>query len=153
MSSGAGEGASAEPAPAAAAPLFERTYDDGEVSFTFTVDAAHDVEIVVKGKGNMAGALRMLEILDEAVARFGTGRSSSLVFDVSRVRGAPLRSQYLFGKWLFRHRKVVRRAAVFGAAPWERRLATFACRLGGFHAFHFFDEHDREKARRWLHGE
>jgi hypothetical protein len=150
MSSGASEGPSAEPAAAAEGPLFERSYDDGEVSFTFTVDARHDVEIVVKGRGNMAGAVAMLAVLDEAVARFGAEREACLFFDVSRVRGAPLRSQFMFGKWLFRHRKAVRRAVVFGAAPWERRLATFACRLGGFHAFRFFDAHAELAARAWL---
>lgn len=135
---------------AKATPRLERSYDDGQVRFVVTADAGDQVMIVVRGRGTLAGAERMIAYLDEAIAGAGPGQQLRLFFDVARVRGAPLRSQLLFGKWLFGHRRALRRAVVFGAAPWERRLATVACKVGGFDAFRFFDEQHGDEARRWL---
>lgn len=146
------EAASAPPSAsgAEAGPRLERSYDDGQVRFVVTADAADQVTIVVRGRGTLAGAERMIEYLDEAIVGASPGQQLRLFFDVAHVRGAPLRSQLLFGKWLFGHRRALRRAVVFGAAPWERRLATVACKVGGFDAFRFFDEQHRDDARRWL---
>ena len=149
----AAEDAGGPSAPAGAveaAPRLQRRYDDGQVCFVVTADASDQVSIVVRGRGTLAGAERMIEYLDEAIAVAGPGRQLRWFFDVAHVRGAPLRSQVLFGRWLFGQRRAVRRAVVFGAAPWERRLATVACKVGGFDAFRFFDEHHAADARRWL---
>lgn len=143
-------GAPTSAGEAAATPRLERSYDDGQVHFVVTADAGDQVTIVVRGRGTLAGAERMIEYLDEALAGAGPGRQLRLFFDVARVRGAPLRSQLLFGRWLFGHRRALRRAVVFGAAAWERRLATVVCKVGGFDAFRFFDEQHGDDARRWL---
>src|SRR5689334_22860507 len=97
-------------APAAdAKPRLERTYDDGQVRFVVTADAGDQVTIVVRGRGTQAGAERMIEYLDEALAT-APGRQLRLFFDVANVRGAPIRSQMQFGRWLFGHRRSLRRA-------------------------------------------
>lgn len=149
------EGADAEGREARAP--FVRAYDDGDVRWTCTRAAGDGdgdgvrevIELVVRGRGTLAGATRMIEVLDEAIA--GAAEDSArLWFDVAQVRGAPLRSQAMFGRWLVRQRHVVHRVVVLGAAPWERRLATFACSVAGFRAFRFFDARDRDEARRWL---
>jgi hypothetical protein len=129
-------------------PVFERRYDDGEVRFAFGVDEGFMSEIIVIGRGNMPGSRSMLEYLDEAVKRFGVDRASRLFFDLSQVNGGPLRAQIMFGRWLLKHRKIVHRAAVFGAGPWERRLATVACKIAGFKGFRFFT--DATTARIWM---
>ena len=121
--------------------LFERRYDDGEVAFCFRVDEARDVEIAVTGRGNMPGAHAMIACLDEAVSTLGINGTSRVFFDVSRVRGAPLRTQFLFGKWLFGHRRLIGGAAIVGAGPWERRLATAVCTFAGLRSFRFFEAH------------
>lgn len=144
-----GDDAAASAASETKAAPRERSYDDGQVRFTVTTDG-DQVTIVVRGRGTMAGAERMIEYLDEAIAAAGPDRPLRLFFDVANVRGAPVRSQMSFGRWLFGHRRALRRAVVFGAAPWERRLATVACKVGGFDAFRFFDERERDAARRWL---
>jgi hypothetical protein len=130
------------------APVFERRYDDGEVAFHFTVDALRDAEMVVTGRGNMAGAHAMIGYLDEAVATLGLAGESRVYFDVSRVRGAPLRTQILFGKWFFKHRSLIGRAAVVGAGPFERRLAAAVCAFAGIRTFRFFET--QGDARGWL---
>jgi hypothetical protein len=131
-----------------AGPLFEQAYDDGKVRFTFTVDEHRDTEIVVDGRGTMPGGIRMIELLDETLARFGADGGSRFHFDVARVKGSPLRSQLIFGKWLLKRRRAIGRVAVSGAAPLERRLATAVCTIAGFGNLRFFDR--RDEARAWL---
>ncbi len=131
------------------ANAFQRDYDDGEVRFTIRVDAvSHDTIVVVEGRGNLAGGTAMLACLDEIAARFGSKLSSRFSFDVSRVRGAPMRSQIQFGRWFFAHRHIVSGAAVIGAGPVERRLATAVCAVAGIRNFRFFTDHG--EARAWL---
>jgi hypothetical protein len=127
-------------------PALERHYDDGEVSFDGRLDAGGDVQVTVRGHGNLPGARAMIAFLDEVASHLGGGRSARIHYDISRVHGAPLRAQILFAKWFVSHRRVVSRVAIVGAGPVERRVAAIAS--AGFGNLRFF-ERDAE-ARAWL---
>jgi len=131
-----------------AVTVLERSYQDDLVRFTVTLDGDDETVVVVRGKGSMPGAHAMLGYLDEAMARLSGARPARFFFDVTGVRGAPLRSQLMFGKWFYRHRKQVTRGVVVGAGPVERRLATAVCSIAGVRNVRFFER--AEEARAWL---
>ena len=125
---------------------FERRYDDGNSQFTLTYDTR--VEMCFWGKGTMAGAHALLKFLDEVSLLVEPGCPADTVADLSSLSGSPLRAQFLLGRWLLTHREQVRRVAIVGARPWERRLATAVMKIARFKMARFFVSH--EEAEAWL---
>ena len=134
----------------AAAPLVECHYEDGQSAFDAHAGPTNDVHLVVRGRGTMAGVHAMLDFFAQAEKALG-GESARIYYDLTEVRGVPLRSQLLFGKWFLNHRKFVRRAAIVGAGAFERRLASAVCAIAGIRNFRFFDL--APEARAWLFAE
>lgn len=131
--------------------LVSRRYDDGKVAISFEIDADHNTTVVVVGDGTLGGARAMLGYLDDAVRELGPTFHTRVYFDLSESRGAPLRAQFMFGKWLLGHKRMIARGVVVGARPVERRLAAAAVRIAGLSNVRFFE--DGEAARAWLHAE
>jgi len=127
--------------------VFARDYDDGTVRFTFCLEGDR-ASVEVFGKGTLPGSEAMIGFLDEAVATVGAARPFQIYVDLSRVRGAPLRAQWLFGRWFVSHRKYIGAAAIAGAGPVERRIASAVCAMARFKTMRFF-EHPVD-ARKWL---
>lgn len=135
------EGADARP------PLVERRYDDGESTYDAHVDAQGDVHIVVRGRGTMRGVHDMIDFF-AAAEKAVSGRPTRIYYDLSSVRGVPLRAQLVFGKWFLAHRQFVRRAAIVGAGPVERRLAAAVCAIARIDKVRFFER--EAEGRAWL---
>lgn len=131
--------------------LVSRRYDDDKVAISFEIDADHNTTVVVRGDGTLGGARAMLGYLDDAVRELGPTFHSRVFFDLSESRGAPLRAQFMFGKWLLGHKAMIARGVVVGARPLERRIAAAAVRIAGLSNVRFFERAD--EARAWLHGD
>lgn len=129
------------------APLLERHYEDGESAFDAHVDARGDVHLVVRGRGTMRGVHDMIDFFASAEQAL-SGRSTRIYYDLTNVRGVPLRAQLVFGKWFLAHRRFVRRAAIVGAGPVERRLAIAVCAIARLDKVRFFEREDDGRA--WL---
>ncbi len=111
--------------------VFEKRWNQaqGLGGFDLVVDADHRGVMVTEGKGTMAGARASLEVLDEALAALGHEPPFSGIVDMRDVTGSPLRASLLLGGWLHKHRHVFGKIAVFGAKPWEMRIARTVAKI------------------------
>ncbi len=130
--------------------LLERHYDDGESAYDARLDAAGDLHLTVRGRGTMGGMHDMMDFF-AAAEKAVAGRPARVYYDLTHARGAPLRAQLVFGKWFFTRRKFVRRAAIVGAGPVERRLATAVCAFARIDRVRFFEQ--ESEGRAWLFAE
>lgn len=130
------------------AALVERDYDDGAARWRGRLDSGHRLDVHVTGKGTMPGAHAMVAFLDEVVAALGEGGTARFHYDITGVRGAPLRAQLLFGRWFMRHRAIVERGAIVSTSAFERGFASAVCGIAGVRNVRFF-ERDAD-ARAWL---
>jgi hypothetical protein len=127
---------------------FDKSYDDGQSRFRFTVDEAYLTIIRFHGKGNMDSAHAFIGMLDEALDVLGRDRKTTAIVDLSDLHGSPLRAQFILGKWLFKNKAIINGIAVFGAAPWETTLAKAIFKIAGMSRVTFCKT--EPEARRWL---
>ncbi len=116
--------------------------DDGGF-FRFVVVEESLIGVVrFNGRGSMGGTRAFLGMLETAAARLEPGQQTRSVVDMTRLTGTPLSAQLVLGKWLLKNRGTVKQLAVFGARPWERRIAKGICKLGRLKAVGFFKYED-----------
>lgn len=129
--------------------IFDETYRDAISWFRLTVDGEYRGIVRAHGKGNMDGSRALLGMMDRVIAGSGaSGKQFTGLIDMREVHSSPLRAQFLIGKWLFRQKKNFSRAAVFGARPWEAKIARAVLKIARFHNVGFFDE--EASAREYL---
>ncbi len=117
-------------APADAA-LIRREWTDGIQTIHMDVDAMLRSVMVFDGKGTMDGARAVITLADSVRAELGPGKILAALVDMRRLDGAPLRSQFVLGKWLLSTRKTIDKVAMFGGSPFDMGLARAVMTIAG----------------------
>jgi len=128
--------------------LFEREWTRGASIVRFRVDESYRSFCYFIGKGTMDGARAFLRFADEAIVHFGDDYRTQSLVDLSELHGAPLRSQFLLGKWLFKNKRYIQKIAVFGGKPYEMTIAKAVMKIARMKQVDFFKRGD--EARRFL---
>jgi hypothetical protein len=128
--------------------LFERHWAQGGARVDFHVDEKMYSLVVFSGKGSMDGAREFLKMADEAIAFFGPDYKTKITADLQSLRGAPLRSQVLLGKWLLKNKRYVERIAVFGGKRIEMAIAKAVMKIARMTHVGFFN--DASSARTFI---
>ncbi len=128
--------------------VLDRSYDDGTASFRFRADADAMARLDVAGRGSMESSRALIEALDEFLVLAPDMGPTDLLVDLREATGGPVRAQFLFGKWVMRHKRALRRAAIVGANALERRVTVGVTTIGRIKLFRFFKE--PESALTWL---
>ena len=114
-----------------AAILARREWTDGIQTIHADVDAMLRSVVVFDGKGTMAGARALVTMVDDLRAELGEGKVLSALVDMRKLDGAPLRAQFLLGKWLLGTRKTIDKVAMFGGSPFDMGLARAVMTIAG----------------------
>jgi len=122
----------------------ERHWHEPGQSIDITVDDAHRAVVVFDGKGSMDGARALVANIDAIRDELGHDVHISALVDMRRLDGAPLRAQFLIGKWLLARKKQIERVAVFGGKPFEMGLARAVMTIAGMSAKASFGNHRHE---------
>ncbi len=119
-----------------------REYDEGEggARFVFRADAHAHAQIDVWGRGTMESTRALVAALDVYRLKLQAGEvpAAHLLIDLREAKGGPVRAQFVFGKWVLKHRKTLKRAAICGASAFERRITTGVTTIGRVKRFKFF---------------
>ncbi len=129
--------------------LFEKKWAQGGAAVDFHVDENMFSLVVFSGKGSMDGAREFLKMADEAIAFFGPEYKTKITADLRKLNGAPIRSQFLLGKWLLKNKRYVERIAVFGGRRIEMTIARAVMKIGRMHHVGFFN--DEASAHKFIH--
>ncbi len=124
--------------------LAERTWAEPGQRIDITVDDAHRAVVVFDGKGSMPGARALIELIDAIRDELGHEIRISALVDMRRLDGAPLRAQFLIGKWLLTRKKQIAKVAVFGGKPFEMGVARAVMKIAGMGQQAFFGNHASE---------
>ena len=120
--------------------LFERHWAKGGAEVDFHVDEEMYSLVVFGGKGSIDGAKEFLKMADEAIAFLGPEYQTRITADLRKLNGAPIRSQFLLGKWLLKNKRYVERIAVFGGRRIEMTIARAVMKIGRMHHVGFFND-------------
>jgi hypothetical protein len=120
-----------EPAPSAPRWLVDRTWEEPGQRIHITMDEDHRAVVVFDGKGSMHGAQALIDLIDGVRAELGTHIVISALVDMRRLDGAPLRAQFLIGRWLLSRKKQIAKVAVFGGKPLEMGIARAVMTIAG----------------------
>ena len=115
----------------ATAWLAERRWTDGIQTITLTVDAAYRTVVVFDGKGTMPGTRALMELVDSIRDELGHDKRITSLVDMRKLDGAPLRAQFILGKWLLSRKKDTEKIAVFGGTPFDMGLARAVMTIAG----------------------
>ncbi len=126
---------------AAKAWLAERTWSEVGQRIHITLDADHRTVVVLDGKGSMPGTKALIDLMESIRDQIGHGILISALVDMRKLDGAPLRSQFVLGKWLLMRKKQMDRIAVFGGKPYEMGIARAVMTIAGMGAKTFFGNH------------
>ena len=118
--------------------LFEREWERGSARVVFRVDDVHRSFCYFSGKGTMDGARAFLRFVNEAIEEFGDEYLTTSLVDLSQLHGAPIRSQFLLGKWLFKNKRYIAKIAVFGGKPYEMAIARAVMKIARMKQVDFF---------------
>ncbi len=129
--------------------LFERQWAKGGAEVDFHVDEHMFSLVIFSGKGSMDGAREFLKMADEAIEFFGPEYKTKITADLRKLNGAPIRSQFLLGKWLLKNKRYVERIAVFGGRRIEMTIARAVMKIGRMHHVGFFN--DEASAKKFIH--
>ena len=102
------------------------------------VDAAGRMRVVFDGKGSVAGAQALCELIDAVRDEVGHDRTIHALVDMRKAGPAPLRAQMIVGRWLLGRKKQIARIAVFGGGKAEMALARAVVTLAGMGGQAFF---------------
>jgi hypothetical protein len=119
--------------------LFERQWSDAQISIRFHVDEDMRSFAVFEGKGSMDSARQFVKMCDDAIVHFGAGYETRSLVDLRSLKGAPLRSQFLLGKWLLKNKRYVAKIAVFGGNKFEMTLARAIMKIARMKHVGFFN--------------
>jgi len=126
--------------------LFERDWTRGTSQVKFRVDETHRSFCYFIGKGTMDGARAFLRFADEAIVEFGDEYLTTSLVDLSQLHSAPLRSQFLLGKWLFKNKRYIAKIAVFGGKPYEMAIARAVMKIARMKQVGFFKRGEEARA-------
>ena len=127
--------------------LVDRTWTEPGQSIHLTLDADHRGVIVFNGKGTMAGAQALIDLIDGLRAELGHDLVISALVDMRRLEGAPLRAQFLLGKWLLTRKKQISKVAIFGGKPIEMGIARAVMTISGMGQKAHFGNHLADAVR------
>lgn len=116
-----------------------RTWEEPGQSLAMAVDGALRVAVPLRGRGSMAGAQALVEVMEDIRDALGHDKVFTAVVDLRELDGSPLRAQFLLGKWLFRRKAQLERVAVFGGRPFEMRLARAVMKIAMMRNAGFFN--------------
>lgn len=124
--------------------LAERHWEEQGQKMHITFDHQHRGVVVFDGKGSINGARALIEIIDELREQFGHDIVISSLVDMRKLDGAPIRAQFIIGKWLLSRKKQVSKVAVFGGKPFEMGIARAVMTIAGMGSKAFFGNHLHE---------
>ena len=128
---------------------YSNRYDDpGFGWFTVVLDADRVLHTTINGKGTVPGTRALLAMYDEVAALREADEQVDGLMDLTGLSKTPLRAQAIMAKWLILHRHEIKRVALFGARPWERKIAQAVLKVARFDRAAFFKT--RDEAARWL---
>lgn len=111
--------------------ILDRTWREPLQSIRLTLDGQNRGVVVIEGKGSIAGAHALIKLIDDARDELGHHIVISSLVDLRRLEGAPLRAQFVLGKWLLARRKQIHKVAIFGGKPFEMGLARAIMTIAG----------------------
>ena len=111
--------------------LIEREWKETNQVIHITVDTDYRTVVVFDGRGSMDGARALIKLVDDIRDEVGHHVQISSLVDMRRLDGAPLRAQFLIGKWLLSRKKQIQKVAVFGGKPFEMGLARAIMTIAG----------------------
>jgi len=88
-----------------------------------TLDADHRACVYFDGKGSLDGAKALIDLVDRVRDEVGHDKVFAAIVDMRDLSGAPLRAQFVIGKWLFARKRQIAKIAVFGGRPFEMKVA------------------------------
>ena len=130
--------------------LYEKEWRDANGHFRMTVDKNNFGVTRFFGKGSMDGTRAFVVMLDESDAAVGTADDIRAMVDLRELSGAPIRAQFILGKWLMNHKHRFYRIGVFGGKPWEMKLARAVAKIARFKNIGFFG--DEKSTLEYLNG-
>lgn len=120
------------PSPSQATRLLvDRTWSESGQRIHITMDDLHRVVVVFDGKGSMAGGQALMTLIDELRDQYGHDLVISALVDMRKLDGAPLRVQFLLGRWLLTRKKQISKIAIFGGKPIEMGIARAVMTISG----------------------
>lgn len=125
----------------------ERHWHEPGQRIDITVDDAHRAVVVFDGKGSMPGAKALVELVDAIRDELGHDILISALVDMRKLDGAPLRAQFLIGRWLLSRKKQIDKVAVFGGKPFEMGLAKAVMTIAGMGSKASFGNHLADAVR------
>lgn len=111
--------------------LAERRWQEPGQLIHITVDAQYRAAVVLDGKGSMNGAKALTDLVDSLRDELGHHIMISALVDLRRLDGAPLRAQFVLGRWLLMRKKQMDKIAVFGGKPFEMGIARAVMTIAG----------------------
>ena len=128
---------------------YSNRYEDPGVGwFTVVLDADRVLHATIHGKGTVKGTRAIVAMFEEVAALRQGDEQVDGFMDLRGLSKTPLRAQAILAKWLITRRGAIHRVALFGARPWERKVAQAVLKLARFDRAAFFKTHDEAVA--WL---
>lgn len=127
--------------------LAKRHWKEQDQVIDITVDASHRTVVVFDGKGSMAGAKALIDLVESIRDELGHHILITALVDMRKLDGAPLRAQFTLGKWLLMRKKQMDKIAIFGGKPFEMGIARAVMTIAGMGAKASFGNHLDEALR------
>jgi hypothetical protein len=127
---------------------FERTYRDSRIHIRMILENSHRLRVTFIGKGTNDGTRVMMRYFDEVIGRMGAASQVCGLMDLRQLSKSPILSQVMLGKWLLKNKDRVKKIAIFGAKPWERRISKAIMKLARMERADFFKS--EPDAMAWL---
>ncbi len=113
-------------------------------SVTIELDASGRMRVVFDGRGSVAGAQALCDLVDAIRDEVGHARLIEALVDMRKAGPAPLRAQAIVGRWLLGRKQQITRIAVFGGGRVEMALARAVMTIAGMGTRGFFGSHLKE---------
>jgi hypothetical protein len=128
--------------------LFREQNESDGTAYLVEVRSDYRALLRLRGAGTMERVHSLLEALDRGDQTIGDCPPMLGAVDIAGVQTAPLRAQFILGRWLLTRRKKFERIAVFEGKPFAMMLGKAAMRIARFKQVGFFKR--REDAFAWL---
>lgn len=125
-----------------------REWSEPRQQIRIVVDAELRAIVHFRGDGSMPGAKALIDLMDDIREELGRDKVLTGLVDMRELSGAPLRAQFLIGKWLFQNKRQLASIAVFGGRPFEMKIAKAVMKIGGMKNATFVNRVDEAVA--WL---
>jgi hypothetical protein len=127
--------------------LAEREWREPGQVIHITTDEAYRTVVVFDGKGSMSGTKALMDLVESLRDQLGHHIRITVLVDLRRLDGVPLRAQFVLGRWLIARRRDIERIAVFGGKPLEMGLARAAMTVAGMADTAFFGQRLEDAVR------